>query len=50
MALFVANLALSSALLASAKTGVLVGSAISGALGMLLLAIFAPRAPRVAES
>jgi NhaA family Na+:H+ antiporter len=50
MALFVANLALSGALLQSAKTGVLIGSAISGALGMLLLALFAPRATQSADS
>ncbi len=40
MALFLANLAVAGPLLPAAKIGVLVGSTISGLLGMALLAIF----------
>ncbi len=43
MSLFLANLALSGPLLPSAKIGILVGSAISGVLGMTLLVVFTRR-------
>jgi len=43
MAIFIANLALRGDLLDAAKVGILVGSALSGAVGVILLLVFLPK-------
>lgn len=43
MSIFIATLGLDNGLLAAAKTGVIAGSLLSGAVGMLLLYLFLPR-------
>ncbi len=50
MALFVADLALPGPLLATAKIGVLVGSGLSAALGMVVLQLVLPGDPRRPQS
>jgi NhaA family Na+:H+ antiporter len=49
MSLFIAGLALNDALLDDAKIGILAGSALSATLGCMLLTVFLPRSPVMAE-